>query len=151
MLVCLWYHRGGGRGETKFPSIIILRGESKKKTRQLNWLSAPPPVLQRPFQRNRPIPQSKSDIRYARLFMISLGGRSMTKFSFTHIFKGRIKINMQQSNGFQRHPRSSSAHSNAIDPFPTVNSTSDMLFCLWYHRGGAAWLNFCSLIFLRGE
>jgi hypothetical protein len=33
--------------------------------------------------------------------MISSGGRGMTKFLPTHIFMGRIKINMQQSNGYQ--------------------------------------------------
>jgi hypothetical protein len=78
-LVCLWYHRGG-HGKTKFPSIIFLRGESEKKTRQSNWLS------------------------------------------------GRLP--------------SSSAHSDAIDPFPKVSPMSGTLVCLWYHWGGAEILNF---------
>jgi len=99
----------GGTGKTKFPSIIFLRGESEniflkgesKKTRQSNWLSAPPPVLQRPFRHDRPLPQIKSDAGYTRLFMISSGGRRKTQFPYTHIFKGRIKTNMQQSNGYQ--------------------------------------------------
>ncbi len=67
----------------------------------IKWLSAPPPVLQRPFQRDRPLPQGKYDAGYARLFMMSSGGRCMTKFSSTHIFKGRIKHIMQQSNCYQ--------------------------------------------------
>ena len=67
----------------------------------IKWLSAPPLVLQRPFRRNRPLPQSKSDAGYTRLFMISSGGCGKTQFPHTNIFKGRIKNNMQQSNGYQ--------------------------------------------------
>ena len=76
----------GGRRKTKFPSITFLRGESEKKTRQSNWLSASPPVIRCPFQRNRPLRHSKTNVGYARLFMISSGGRGMTRFSSTHIF-----------------------------------------------------------------
>ena len=84
----------------------------------------PPPVLQRPFQRNRPLFHSKSDVRYARLFMISSGGRGMTKFLFTHIFKERIKNNMQQSNGFRRQPPVLWCPFQRIRPLP--HSMSDI-------------------------
>ncbi len=52
---------------------------------------------------------------------------------------------------FGANPQSSGAHSNALDPFPTVCPTLGTLVCLWYQRGGAVRLNFHPLIFLRGE
>jgi hypothetical protein len=125
----LFMNSSGGRRKTKFPSITFLRGESEK-TRQSNWLSAPPPVIRCPFQRDIPLPHSKSNVGYARLFMISSGGRGMTKFSSTHIFKGRIKNNMQQSNGFRCQPPVLRCPFQRIRPLPQVCPTLGTLVCL---------------------
>jgi hypothetical protein len=48
----------------------------------------------------------------------------MTKFLFTHIFKGRIKNNMQQSNGFWRQPPVLWQQFQRIRPLP--HSMSDI-------------------------
>ena len=113
----------------------------------------PPPILQRPFWFwcDRPLPHIKSNVGYARLFMISSGGRGKTKFPSIIFLRGESEKKIDNQIGFQRRPRSSSAHSSAIDPFPTVSPTLGTFVCLWYHWGGATWLNFCPLMFLRGE
>jgi hypothetical protein len=41
-----------------------------------------------PFQRDRPLPEGKSDAGYARLFMISSGGRGKTKFPSIIFLRG---------------------------------------------------------------
>jgi hypothetical protein len=64
---------------------------------------------------------------------------------------GRIRKKTRQSNWLSAPPPVIRCPFHAIDPFPTVSPTSGMLVCLWYHRGGAAWLSFRPLIFLRGE
>ena len=75
---------------------------------QSNGFRRQPRVLWRPFQRIRPLPHSMSDIGYARLFMISMGRRNMTKFLSTYVFKGRkinyptIRIRKSLDNQFAR-------------------------------------------------
>ena len=101
MLVCLWSHRvryarlfmisSGGRGMTKFLFTHIFKERIKNNMQQSNGFRRQPPVLWRPFQRIRPLPHSMSDFGYARLFMISMGRRNMTKFLSTYVFKGRKK------------------------------------------------------------
>ena len=69
-------------------------------------------------------------------------GSAERLFFVQSYFEGENKTNAWQSNGFQRCPLSSSAHSNAIEPFPKISPTSGTLVCLWYHRGGTKRLNF---------
>ena len=117
----------------------------------IKLLSAPPPVIQRLFQqnRNRTLTQSKSNVGYARLFMISSGGRGMTKFSSTHIFKGRIKNNMQQSNGFRRQPPVLWRPFQCIRPLPHSMSIIGYACLCMISIGRCNMTKFCPLMFLR--
>jgi hypothetical protein len=63
--------------------------------------NALPPVIQRPFQRDRTLTQSKSNVGYARLFMISSGGHGKTKFPSIIFLKGESEKKLDNQIGFQ--------------------------------------------------
>jgi len=62
--------------------------------------------------------------------MISSGGTGETKFLSIIFLRGESEKKLDNQIGFQRRPRSYSAHSNAIDPSPKVSQTLGMLVCL---------------------
>jgi hypothetical protein len=119
----------GGAGKTKFLSNHIFKGRIKKYT-TIKWVSALPPVIRRPFQRDRPLTYSNSNVGYARFLMISSGGTGKTKFPSIIFLRGESEKKLDNQIGLQRRPRSYSVHSGAIDPFPKVSPTPGMLVCL---------------------
>ena len=88
------------------------------------------PVIRRPFQRNRQLTHSNSNVGCARFLMISSGGTGKTKFPSIIFLRGESEKKLDNQIGFQRRPRSYSAHSGAIDPFPKVSPTPGTLVCL---------------------
>jgi hypothetical protein len=77
---CFFMISSGGTGKTKISVHHIFKGRIQKKNLTIKLAFRPPPIHQRPFRRDRPLPQSKSNVGYTRLFMISSGGRGKTKF-----------------------------------------------------------------------
>jgi len=96
----------------------------------IKWVSVLPPVIRRPFQRDRPLTHSNSNVGYARFLMISSGGTGKTKIPSIIFLRGESEKNLDNQIGLQRRPRSYSAHSNPIDPSPKVSPTPGMLVCL---------------------
>ena len=112
----------GGAGKTKCLSNHIFKGRIKKIHDNQMGFSAPP-VIRRPFQRDRPLTRSNCNVGYARFLMISSGGTGKTKFPSIIFLRGESEKKLDNQIGLQRRPRSYSAHSGAIDPFPKVSLT----------------------------
>jgi hypothetical protein len=119
----------GGPGKTKLLSNHIFKGRIKKYT-AIKWVSALPPVIRCSFQRDRPLTHSNSNVGYVHFLMISSGGTRKTKFPSIIFLRGESEKKLDNQIGLQRRPRSYSAHSGAIDPFPKVSPTPGTLVCL---------------------
>jgi hypothetical protein len=90
----------GGPERLNFrPSYFM--GRIRKKNSTIKLAFRPSSILQRPFWRDIPLPQSKSHVGYARLFMISSGGPGKTKFLSIIFLWGESKKKLDNQIGFQ--------------------------------------------------